>query len=114
MNLFPIYKQRTDTAVVKKGKFYSTLYIVGFILTLIIWILVVSLTGEGGGYVSKIYPENYDPSTQDLVSVEEIRALENDVTKKNVKCMCTETDPPLNAFADITYQAMLKHVLKRS
>ena len=104
MNLFPIYKQRTDTAIVKKGKFYSTLYVVGFILTLTVWILVVSLPGEGGGYVSKIYPENYDPSTQDLVSVEEIHELENDATKKNVKCMCTETDPPLSAFADIMYE----------
>ena len=104
MNLFPVYKQKDDTATVKKGKFYSTLYVVGFLVTLIVWIVVVSLPGEGRGYVSKIYPENYDPSNEDVIPVEEITALQNDVKKKNVKCICSNTDPTFSTFADVTYQ----------
>ena len=104
MNLFPVYKQRTDTAVVNKGKFYSTLYVLGFVLTLTGWVFVSVWFGGGSGYVSKIFPENYDPSTEVVVSADKIRELENDPTKKNVKCMCTETDPQLHTFANVTYE----------
>ena len=80
MNLYPIYQQRKETEIVKKGKFYTTLYILGFALGLIVWIVVISLPNERGGYVSNIYPPDYDMSdiSAKLVPTEKIEELQKD------------------------------------
>ena len=88
MNLFPIYKQRTDTAIVKKGKFYSMLYLCGFVLAVVAWTVVVVIAQGGDAFVAKIHPANYNPSkTVELVPLEKIEELQKDEKKNNVKSM---------------------------
>ena len=105
MNLYPVYEERVEVEVVKKGKFYSILYVLGFVCALVAWTVVVVIGQSGDAYVAKIYPPNYNPSdTSELVSRDKIKELQEDKEKKNVKCICTESAPTLNDFASITYE----------
>ena len=117
MNLFPIYQQRKEKEIVKKGKFYSTLYILGFALGLIVWIVVISLPNERGGYVSKIYPPDYDMSDTSAkpVPTEKIEELKQDPKKKNVRCICSNPEPVLNDFANIKMEqySFCPHIMEK-
>lgn len=103
MNLFPVYKRVEDAKTVRKGKFYSWLYVFAFLITLIAWVIVVSIPSQQTGYVSMIHPPNYDPSNVDSENVEMdvIETLYKDPEKKNVQCKCSNSDPILNDFAII-------------
>ena len=105
MNLYPVYEENREVEVVKKGKFYSILYVLGFVCTLVAWTVVVVIGQGGDAYVAKIHPPNYNPSeTSELVSRDKIKELQQDEEKKNVKCICSESAPTLNDFASIIYE----------
>ncbi len=117
MNLYPIYEQRKEKEIVKRGKFYSTLYIAGFTLGLIAWVVVISLPNERGGYVSKIYPPDYDMSdiSAKLVPTEKIEELQKDPKKRNVRCICSNPEPFLNDFASIKMEqySFCPHIMEK-
>ena len=105
MNLYPVYEENREVEVVKKGKFYSILYVLGFVVSLIAWTVVVILGQGRDAYVAKIYPADYTPSeAAELVSREKIKELQEDKEKKNVKCICSDSAPTLNDFASVTYE----------
>ena len=115
--VIPNLSTKNRDEIIKKCKFYSILYIAGFALGLIAWIVVISLPNERGGYVSKIYPPDYDMSdtSAEPVPMEKIEELEQDPKKKNVRCICSNPEPVLNDFANIKMEqySFCPHIIEK-
>ena len=103
MNLYPVYQERRETEIVKKGKFYSMLYLCGFVSTVVAWTVIVVIAQGGDGFVAKIHPANYNPSTDELVPREKIEELQKDEEKKNVKCIFVFFVVPIIMGKNINY-----------